>query len=169
MVVLTDISSDIREHLTVQPPATNFQQGPPPIAPSSNPEKNTLSEVEMNMSTPIDEVMDSPMGLMQPQMGMSQPQMVDGRALQEHPAAPAHNPVVTSTSKKNYPLNLNEDQVQALLAGAAGVLAFSRPVQERLASMVPRAFEMEGGLSTIGMVITALIAAIVFYLAKRAI
>jgi hypothetical protein len=159
---------DIRDHIAIQPPSN---AAPPPSFPTpANQEKNTLSEVEMNLSTPIEEVMDSPMGLMQPQMGMQQPQMIDGRVVAEHPVGPsATAQVVQTSSHKNYPMNLNEDQIQALIAGLAGVAAFSKPVQERLLSSLPQAIGPDGGLSTIGMVITALIAAVIFYLVKRAV
>jgi len=155
---------DIRDHIAVTPAAA------PPFPTPPNQEKNNLSEVEMNLSTPIEEVMDTPMGLMQPQSGMHQPQMIDGRVVSEHPAGPSTSaPAVQAPSHKTYPLNLNEDQVQALIAGLAGVAAFSKPVQEKLMSTLPQVIAPEGGLSTIGLVITALIAAIIFYLIKRSV
>lgn len=157
---------DIRDHIAIPPPPANGQIPSFPSAP--NPEKNTLSEVEMNMSTPIDEVMDTPMGMMQPQMPQ-QPQMIDAReVVEQHPAPPRGRAPISRPSKK-YPLNLNEDQVQALIAGVAGVAAFSRPIQERLLSMLPQALSPEGGLSPIGMALTAFIAAVIFYILKRSV
>jgi len=156
---------DIRDHITIPPPPN----GQIPSFPSPpNPEKNTLSEVEMNMSTPIDEVMDTPMGMMQPQMPQ-QPQMIDAReVVEQHPAPPQGRAPISRPSKK-YPFNLNEDQIQALIAGVAGVAAFSKPVQERLLSSLPQALSPEGGLSLIGMALTAFIAAVIFYILKRAV
>jgi hypothetical protein len=74
-----------------------------------------------------------------------------------------------TSSAKSYPFNLNEDQIQALIAGLAGVAAFSKPVQDRLLTMLPQAMSPEGGLSPIGMAITAFIAAVIFYLVKRSV
>jgi hypothetical protein len=159
---------DIRDHIAVAPPSNSNPAPPFPTPP--NQEKNNLSEVEMNLSTPIEEVMDTPMGLMQPQSGIHQPQMIDGRVVSEHPAGPSTSaPAVQAPTRKTYPFNLNEDQVQALIAGLAGVAAFSKPVQEKLMSTLPQVISPEGGLSTIGLVITALIAAIIFYLIKRSV
>lgn len=161
---------DIRDRVAVQPPPN---ASPPAFPSPPNQEKNTLSELEMNLSTPIEEVMDSPMGLMQPQSGMYQPQIMDGRAVAEHPAGPETRAPMTqgagSSTAKSYPFNLNEDQIQALIAGLAGVAAFSKPVQDRLLTMLPQAMSPEGGLSTIGMAITAFIAAVIFYLMKRSV
>lgn len=160
---------DIRDRVAVQPPSN---ASPPAFPTPPNQEKNNLSELEMNLSTPIEEVMDSPMGLMQ-QQSMHQPQMMDARAVAEHPAAPQTHAVMTrgagTSGKKSYPFNLNEDQVQALIAGLAGVAAFSKPIQDRLLSTLPQAMSPEGGLSPIGMLITAFIAAVIFYIVKRSV
>ena len=87
-----DFTSGMRDHMAVQPPPSTMQQNSPLMVPPSNPEKNTLSELENTMaslSTPIEEVLDTPMGLMQPQVGMQQPDMIDSRTVQTHPARPA--------------------------------------------------------------------------------
>jgi hypothetical protein len=161
---------DIRDRVAVQPPPN---ASPPAFPTPPNQEKNTLSELEMNLSTPIEEVMDSPMDLMQPQSGMHQPQMIDARAVSAHPVGPETRAPMTrgagTSSAKSYPFNLNEDQIQALIAGLAGVAAFSKPVQDRLLTMLPQAMSPEGGLSPIGMAITAFIAAVIFYLVKRSV
>jgi hypothetical protein len=135
------------------------------MVPPSNPEKNTLSELENTMaslSTPIEEVLDTPMGLMQPQVGMQQPEMIDSRTVQTHPARPA-----AQASSASNPLNLNDDQLQAAIAGVAAVAAFSKIFQSKLGEVMPTAFEMDGHLSTTGMALTAFIAAVIFYLLKN--
>jgi hypothetical protein len=135
------------------------------MVPPSNPEKNTLSELENTMaslSTPIEEVLDTPMGLMQPQVGMQQPEMIDSRTVQTHPARPA-----AQASSASNPLNLNDDQLQAAIAGVAAVAAFSKIVQSKLGEVMPTAFEMDGHLSTTGMALTAFITAVIFYLLKN--
>ena len=160
-----DLSSGMRDHMAVQPPPSVMQQNSPLMVPPSNPEKNTLSELENTMaslSTPIEEVLDTPMGLMQPQVGMQQPEMIDGRTVQTHPARPA-----SPTSTGGNPLNLNDDQLQAAIAGVAAVAAFSKIVQSKIGELMPTAFEIDGHLSTTGMALTAFIAAVIFYLLKN--
>jgi hypothetical protein len=46
-------------------------------------------------------------------------------------------------------------------------VAFSKPVQEKLSTMVPKFLSESGDMSTTGMVVTALVAAIVFYFARQ--
>lgn len=175
MVELVDISNDgirqsydlqggMREHMTLQPTGSMMPQNSPLIAPPSNPEKNTLSEVEMNLSTPIEEVLDTPMGLMHPQVGIQQPEMIDARTVQSQ----ATNPVqLAKKSASPNPFNLNDDQMLSLIAGAAAVVAFSKPVQAKVSEFIPTAFGMDGQLSTTGLALTALIAAIAFYILKN--
>ncbi len=160
-----DLTSGMRDHLAVQPPPSTFQQNSPLMAPPSNPEKNTLSELENTMaslSTPIEEVLDTPLGLVQPQVGLQQPDMIDARTVQTHPARPA-----AAASSAGNPLNLNDDQLQAAIAGVAAVAAFSKVVQSKLSELMPSAFEMDGHLSTTGLGLTAFIAAVIFYLIKN--
>ncbi len=177
MVELVDISSGptrqgndltvgMRDYMTVQPPPSNMQQNSPLIAPPSNPEKNTLSEVEMNLSTPIEEVLDTPMGLVNPQVGLQQPDMIDARSVQSHPARPVEA-VARKAGGSSNPLNLNDDQLLSLLAGVASVAAFSKPVQSKISELMPTAFGMDGQLSTTGLALTAFIAAVIFYLLKN--
>ena len=160
-----DLTTGMRDHMAVQPPPSSMQQNSPLMVPPSNPEKNTLSELENTMaslSTPIEEVLDTPMGLMQPQVGLQQPEMIDARTVQTHPARPA-----AAASSASNPLNLNDDQLQAAIAGVAAVAAFSKMVQSKLGELMPTAFEMDGHLSTTGMALTAFIAAVIFYLLKN--
>lgn len=160
-----DLTTGMRDHMAVQPPPSAMQQNSPLMVPPSNPEKNTLSELENTMaslSTPIEEVLDTPMGLMQPQVGLQQPEMIDARTVQTHPARPA-----AAASSGSNPLNLNDDQLQAAIAGVAAVAAFSKIVQSKLGELMPTAFEMDGCLSTTGMALTAFIAAVIFYLLKN--
>ena len=51
-------------------------------------------------------------------------------------------------------------------SGIAAVIAFSKPVQSKLSTMIPKFME-DGGLSLTGMAATALVAAIVFYFARK--
>jgi hypothetical protein len=72
----------------------------------------------------------------------------------------------SSRSSKN-PFGLTDEQFQALLAGVASVIAFSKPVQGKLSTMVPKFLGESGEVSTTGLAVTALLAAIIFYFAKQ--
>ena len=66
-------------------------------------------------------------------------------------------------SKKEAPKKkstLTPEQMDALIAGAAAVIAFSKPLQDKILQMVPA-----GGL--VGTLATALVAAIVFFFLKK--
>lgn len=64
---------------------------------------------------------------------------------------------------RNIPFGMTPEQYMAALAGLAAVVATSRPVQEKVAQFMP---SIEAG-SMSAMTVTALIAALVFYLAHR--
>lgn len=62
---------------------------------------------------------------------------------------------------------LTKEQLHAIVAGAAAVIAFSKPVQSRLSTMVPKFLNEAGDLSITGMLVSAVVAAIVFYFANQ--
>ncbi len=133
-------------------------KGPPPPPPietkKMSPEKNVYKQQQMD-STPIADIM-GPADMMMDQA----PQMMMQQPMQQ--------PVVSQkaqASSKN-PMNLTDEQYQALIAGVCAIVAFSNPVQEKLLSAVPQ-FMSEGGRSTSGLIATGLIAAIIFYFAQR--
>jgi len=64
---------------------------------------------------------------------------------------------------KKGPMNLTPEQIDALVAGVAAVIGFAGPVQEKLHQFVPQAT----GNSAIGMALTALIVALIFYFGRR--
>jgi hypothetical protein len=73
-----------------------------------------------------------------------------------------------SPSKKTgNPLGLTDDQFQAAVAGIAAVLAFSKPVQEKLADMIPKFLSEAGDMTATGMGVSALLAAVIFYFAFK--
>jgi hypothetical protein len=134
-------------------------RGPPPPPPietqKMGPEKNVYKQQQMD-STPIADVM-GPADMMMdqaPQMMMQQQPMQQPMVAQKAQA-----------SSKN-PMNLTDEQYQALIAGVCAIIAFSTPLQEKLLSAVPQ-FMSEGGRSTSGLIATGLIAAIIFYFAQR--
>ena len=71
------------------------------------------------------------------------------------------------TGNGNNPMNLTDEQMQALFVGVCATIAFSRPVQDKLANFVPQFVGEDGGRSTAGMAVTGLVAAVVFYFGQR--
>lgn len=136
--------------------------GPPP----KNPTDSITDVKEMMDSTPIDDVLSPeemqgpPPQMMPPQMPsnqgamMMQPQVVPQQDAPKKPAAPQN------------PMNLTDEQMQALMVAFAAALAFSDPVQGKLGKMIPN-FLVDGERGTIGLVVSGLVAALVFYLAQR--
>ena len=123
------------------------------------PEKN-LDESQMaEFSSSIDDVMPGPGQMMQDE--------VQGSPYEQ--AAPQKQKKAASggsSSSKN-PFGLTDEQYYAALAGVAAVIAFSKPVQGKLSTMVPKFLGESGELSMTGMAVSAIIAAIVFYFARQ--
>ena len=125
----------------------------------NEPENKVDSSQMADFSSPIEEVMAGPGQMMQDEV-MGPPQMTSGNK---------RTPKTESSSKKagKNPFGLTDDQFLAALAGVVAVVAFSKPVQEKLSTMVPKFLSESGDMSTTGMVVTALVAAIVFYFARQ--
>jgi len=130
---------------------------PTPQKPS---EKN-ISTKQMD-STPISDVMTSsplePDGMMyaqsmnQPMMQQQQPQQ---QPQQQHPQMGSKNP-----------FNMTDDQYQALVAGVCAIVAFCKPVQEKLLGTFPQ-LAVDGIATTYGLIVSGLLAAVLYYLAQR--
>lgn len=131
------------------------------IAPNLQEEKNVNKIIKMD-STPLNDVMAgsadwetaSQNGSMPAQMPPSQPQFM----MSQQPAAQA-------PPLKANPMNLTNEQMTALLVGIVAALASSKPVQEKLASMIPQL--ASDPQSTTALLVTGLVAAILFYFGKR--
>lgn len=137
---------------TPPPEKTNTGQKhyemPPPI---NEPEKN-IRKNKMD-STPIGDIMGPAGGNEGPEprfMMEQQPMFV-----QQAPSV-----------KKN-PFNLTDEQLEALIAGVAAVVAFSSTVQDKLSTTVPQFLAASGERSNVGLIVTALLAAVIFYFAKK--
>lgn len=134
------------------------------IAPKIQEEKNVNKTVKMD-STPLNDVMSgqadwdttSQNGSMPPQMPAAQPQFMMSQQPQGHHQAPP-------PAKQN-PMNLTDEQMMALLVGAVAAVASSKPVQEKLASMIPQLAADPQGMTS--LLVTGLVAAILFYFGKR--
>lgn len=66
-----------------------------------------------------------------------------------------------------YPMNLTDEQVEALFVGLVAVVAFSKPLQEKLATMVPKFVNESGSRSMTGLATTGVVAAGLFYFGRR--
>lgn len=132
-------------------PSTSFMK--------NQPEKNMSERKETTMdSTPINDIMMEP-----PMMG-DEPRMPQMIAPQAQGAYMGQAQAAKPPSKN--PFNLTDDQVVALVAGACASLAVSRPVQDRLATSIPKFLNDQGGRSMIGLASTGVVAAIAFYFVK---
>ena len=140
-----------REELT--PPHTM----PPPITvqpPQKMPEKNIVRQ-QMD-STPISDVMGAELDLPQ------DPRLM-GSMMPQAPLVQMQKPQQAAEPKNKNPFNLTDKQMEALVAGVCAVIAFSKPLQEKLSTTIPQFLDEAGSRSTVGLVATGLIAALIYY------
>jgi hypothetical protein len=123
------------------------------------PEKN-LDESQMaEFSSSIEEVMPGPGQMMQDE--------VQGSPYEQAPPQKQKGGSKSATGSSKNPFGLTDEQWYAALAGVAAVIAYSKPVQGKLSTMVPKFLGENGEMSMTGMAVTALIAAIIFYFARQ--
>jgi len=138
-----------------------LQQNNKPSTAFKQPEKNVSTDKDTMDSTPINDIM------MEPQMMAEDPRMV--AAQPQMPAVMAPSPPVQQKAEapesKN-PLNLTDDQLISLIVAVATGIAVSKPIQDRLATSIPKFLNEQGGRSVIGLASTGVIAAIIFFIAK---
>ena len=118
-------------------------------------------------STPIDEVL-SPEEMQgpPPQMMPSQMPPNQGAMMMQPQIAPQQDAPKKPPASQN-PMNLTDEQMQALVVAVCTAIAISKPVQEKLAGTVPKFLNAQGNRSMVGLASTGLLAAIIFYFAKR--
>jgi hypothetical protein len=121
-------------------------------------------QIEMDFSTPIADVVPSAEFEMAPSMGgpYKNPQNQKVVALSLDNAASGSS----SPASKN-PFGLNDEQLNATIAGLAAVVAFSKPIQNKLADLIPKFMSDSGNLSATGMLATAFVAAVIFYIVNK--
>lgn len=151
------MSTPITQLVQDEPPKA---KGPPTGLLKFEQEKNVDESQMADFSTPIEEVMQGPGGMIQDEV-MGPPLPTQGNK-----KTPRGNSEKSSKGSKN-PFGLTDEQFTAAIAGLAAVIAFSKPVQGKLGTMVPKFTGDSGDLSLTGMVVSALVAAIVFYFAKQ--
>ena len=141
---------------------SNNDEGFTPLnmpAETIEPEKN-MPKVEKMDSTPISDVMGAGAQMAADwdttsMSGAMPPQQMPVMAPQQTQQAPP---------KKANPMNLTDEQMEALIAGLVCVAVTSKPVQEKLATIVPQIAE---GDNMTGMAVMGLAAAAFFYFGKR--
>jgi hypothetical protein len=121
------------------------------------PEKKVDDDQMADFSTPIEEL-TGPSPMSQPD---APPMMMNML-----PSGPAPVRTKKKAASAN-PFGLTDAQFYAALAGVAAVIAHSDPVQGRLSTMIPRFLSESGKQTTTGMVATALVAAVLFYFARK--
>jgi len=134
-------------------------------------EKN-ISNIEMD-STPLSELMSGPEvfdaapSSRDPRMNVSASShnQVNSSFVQDD--KPPRKPKKQQKTTTQYPLNLTEEQMDALISGVAAIIAFSSTAQDKLANIVPSAFDEAGSRTTMGIIITGIIAAIAYYIIKK--
>ncbi len=147
-----------------QPPPQQMAPPPPKTYEKNIPKQQTTMD-----STPIADIMQDVPGMMDPQDPRAQQYMHQSMMPPPPMSASAmgvpQKPQVASASKN--PMNLSDEQMRALIAGVCAIIAFSTPVQDKLASTIPQFLTEAGTRSTTGLIATGLIAALVFYFAQR--
>ena len=146
-------------------PSTTFVQ-------ENAPEKNMSQHKDTMDSTPISDLMggngmpEQMQDMMAPPMMSAEPRMQS--VLATAPQMPMQQaPAETKVEPKSKNImNLTDDQLFALIAGVCAAAAVSRPVQEKLASSVPKFLSENGSRSAIGLASTGLVAAVIFYITK---
>jgi len=121
-------------------------------------EKKVDESQMADFSTPIEELMQNDI-------------QGSGPYIPQQPQAPSvsrtHAPPSSKKEAAGNPFGLTDEQFQAALAGIASVVAFSKPVQSRLRTMVPKFVAESGDVSLTGLAVTAIVAALVFYVIKK--
>ena len=119
------------------------------------------NQSEMDLATPLSEVMGEPE---QPQ----QPMMMQAPSAQSivPPMAPPQQQQQQDPKPAN-PGNLSDEQVDAVLVAAVAMLAFSNPVREKLLQYAPQLFNENGARTLAGGITTGLLAGGVFWGVKK--
>lgn len=131
------------------------------------PEKN-VSENKQSMmdSTPINDIMSGPEDPLAPPMMAADPRMLQPQMMmQPTPAQTAPSPPPKKESGN--PMNLSDEQMQAVIVAVCTAIAISKPVQEKLAGVVPQFLNAQGSRSMVGLASTGLVAGIIFFLISR--
>jgi len=130
---------------------------------AENPEKNVDTYKSKMDSTSLADIMGQPQDQVDPPMMAMDPRMMNQGLNQATPPVSKD----TSAVKKSNPLNLTDEQMLALIVAVCAAAAISKPVQEKLASAVPKFLNAQGNRSLVGLASTGAVAGILFYFAQK--
>ena len=140
---------------TQDKPSTAFKQE----------EKNMGTNKDTMDSTPINDIMMEPPAMTEdPRVQGVMPQMVAAQPQAAYPS-PSQKTKEEAPESKN-PLNLTDDQLTSLVVAICTAIAVSKPIQDRLATSIPKFLNEQGGRSLVGLASTGAVAAVVFFLLK---
>jgi hypothetical protein len=140
---------------TQDKPSTAFKQE----------EKNMGTNKDTMDSTPINDIMMEPPAMTEdPRVQGVMPQMVAAQPQAAYPS-PSQKTKEEAPESKN-PLNLTDDQLTSLVVAVCTAIAVSKPIQDRLATSIPKFLNEQGGRSMVGLASTGVVAAVVFYFVK---
>ena len=121
-------------------------------------------------STPLSDIMTSQEVMEQQQPMMAPPQstmMAQQPVMMMAPQQQA--PAQAQPLPSKNPFNLTDEQLQALVVAVCAAIAFSEPVQAKLGSTIPQFLAESGNRSMIGLLISGLVAAVLFYFGQRSV
>jgi hypothetical protein len=140
--------------VSIDKPSTSFV---------SQTENKNVNEYKATMdSTPIEDIMTDSQD-----QDMMDPRMMDPRMAQSAPQAPTAAPTKPVQGKKPNPMNLTDDQMQALIVAVCTAISISKPVQEKLAGTIPQFLNAQGNRSMVGLASTGVVAAVIFYVVSK--
>jgi len=157
------VNEEIARQALNRDPETATKTVPTGLLKNYQQEKKIDESQMADFSTPIEELMQNEVAGGSP-YAPQHPQAPS--ASRKHQVSEGEAGESSRSSSKN-PFGLTDEQFQALIAGVASVVAFSKPVQTRLRTMVPKFVGESGDVSLTGMAVTALVAALVFYIIKK--
>ena len=127
-----------------------------------NGKKNVSEHKDTMDSTPISDIMGNA------QESFEAPMMaMDPRMMQQAPPVQMVKPPSPPPAEKKNPMNLTDDQMQALIVAVCTAAAISKPVQEKLAGTIPQFLNAQGNRSMVGLASTGVVAAALFYFARK--
>lgn len=78
---------------------------------------------------------------------------------------PTQQPKISN--KKSNPMNLTDEQMMSVIVAICTAISISKPVQEKLAGVVPQFLNDNGSRSMVGLAVTGLVAGILFFIINR--
>ena len=132
------------------------------ISDRNNNIDDNQTEEDMDLATPLSEVMGDPEPPMQQSMMMQAPSASSMMA----PMAPPQAAQTQAKGQAN-PGNLTDEQLDAVLVAATAMLAFSNPVREKMLQYTPQLFNDAGARTLAGGIATGILAGGVFYGVKK--